>query len=94
MLDEYETQGLAFITLWPDPLNAFQTYIGAQGLRVTNNFLDNADWLETFYDIYWPEQSSSLEIPLNFLIDRDGRVRARIGTIDVGTWSGYIEELL
>jgi len=61
---------------------------------VTNDFQDNADWLETFYEIYWPEQASSLEVPLNFLVDRDGRVRARIGTIDVETWSGYIEELL
>gem|GEM_PF-2676555 len=93
MLDTFESQGFAMVSAWSDSISGMQSWLDTNGYRVTNNYQRDSTLFVIYRDLYWPGHTT---IPTTYLIDRDGRVRAKSGYDGnlSNTWAPYINELL
>ena len=94
---DYHSQGYEFVAAWttamndPDLVDWMNTNGWSVGTHFTDYCVDDGSAYTPYKDAYWSDNNF---IPKNFLIDRDGYVRARANTTNEATWGPLVEELL
>jgi hypothetical protein len=97
MYVEHHGQGYEFVVAWFDPLddtnllNWHSDNGWSVGTSFTDYYHDDYSAYTPYKDAYMPTNNY---VPKNFLIDRDGYVRATDNTISAAEWEGWVEELL